>query len=83
MTKNEHLLNVIAIAQQMQFTKTIIDILKRENILQGDDPMAFHFAARFDVQQNEALLRDALAFYLRTAKGLGIVTGLEGPQAAL
>jgi hypothetical protein len=79
-TTPEHLLVLTILTKQLQQTKIIIDILKSRGILKGDDAQAFGFAASSDPETNAALFQDVLREYLKFAKRLEIVTGLEGLQ---
>lgn len=77
MTPAEHRLVIWVLARQFQQTKTFLDILKSRNVLEDGDAEAFAASVYLDEASNSALLREAKAEYLRIAKDLEVVTGLE------
>ena len=79
MTKEEHKLMILLFAKQMQFLKTLLNMLKSRGLISDDDPRFFEYATALDAESNAALYADALAAYVKAAKGLGIETGLETP----
>jgi hypothetical protein len=79
MTPDEHRLVIWVLVRQAQSTKALLDILKSRGILQDDDAEAFGSSVFLDEASNSALLQQAKAEYLKIAKVMGVVTGLEPP----
>lgn len=79
MTPEEHRLVIWVLVRQAQNTKALLDILKSRGVLQDDDAQAFAASVFLDEASNSALLAEAKAEYLRVAKMMGVVTGLEPP----
>ena len=77
MTPEEHRLVIWVLVRQAQGIKTIIEILKSRGLLQENDAEKFASAVFLDEASNFALLQAAKAEYLKLARELGVVTGLE------
>jgi len=77
MTPEEHRLVIWVLARQLQLGKLFIDILKSRNVLEESDVEAFASTVFWDETSNHALYADAKQEYLKIAKELGLVTGLE------
>jgi hypothetical protein len=77
MTRAEHALMIGMFVKHQLFIKMLIEVLKSRGIVSGDDLPAFEFSVTADASANERLFRDMSALYARTAKALGIETGIE------
>lgn len=77
MTPNEHMLMLLLVMKQKQAIRILLDILKSNGILSGDDERAFDFSQSVNAPSNAALFDEAKAVYVEIAKSLGIHTGLE------
>lgn len=77
MTPEEHALMVAILANQLQFTKAILEILNSRGLIESGDLGAFLALVQHHQKASEPLLESARQLYLAAAQHLGIETGLE------
>ena len=73
MTKEEHLLLIAMFARINESIGTITDVLKSREILTGDDPKAFSYAAHVDDRKVLSCAAETRKDYLAFANQLGVV----------
>ena len=71
MTDKEHELMIMMFTRQTLYVQMLIDVLKSNEIIQGDDIPAFDFAARNDPASVDAFLR-VNEQYQRFAQAMGL-----------
>jgi hypothetical protein len=76
MTPEEHALMVAILANQLQFTKAVLEILNSRDLVEEGDLGAFLALVQHHQQASEPILETARQLYLAAAQQLGIETGL-------
>lgn len=72
MTSQEHQLMMTMFARQSQMLEILTTVLKREEILKGDDIRAFTEAVVFDGALTKEIAESVADEYKRAAKNFGI-----------
>jgi hypothetical protein len=72
MTPQEHELIARMFARQMEYTKTLIEIIRSRGIAQDDDYKAFVSLVREGGPYSERALRASKAEYRKTATDIGL-----------
>lgn len=76
MTIEEHEMMIAVLVQQLQLTKSILELLKSRDLLDSGDLAAFLSLTQTQ-EAGESLVDAAHQLYHRAAKHAGVVTGLE------
>lgn len=77
MTQQEHVLIIGMLAQQMQISFMLLEMLKRGNVISGDDVPAFASAVAPDL-----VVELVGKQYQQAARELGLTLNLESPPAS-
>lgn len=78
MTKQEHALIIAMFARERMYVKSVLELLKSRNIIEGDDLPAFYSAVRFDSEKLTALVHETSEEYGQLAKAMGITEAIGG-----
>lgn len=78
MTQDEHRLIVTMLAQQMQVSMMILEILESRDVLQNDDLAAFSSLP----QPAAPAIERVAAFYEQVSQSLGVDAQLGNPPSA-
>ena len=80
MTTEEHGLMVGVLAQQLQMTKALIELLNSRGLIDPGDVNAYLALTQTGVAPS-VFVQAASSIYLSIAERLGVKTGLEPPPA--
>jgi hypothetical protein len=73
MRTREHMLIITMLAKQTQLIRTLFEILKSRELIEGDDVDAFEAFLLSDPASTERVLETTKDRYLKAAKSLGVV----------
>jgi hypothetical protein len=76
MTKAEHALMISMFVKHQMFIKMLIEVLKSNGIVSGDDLPAFEFRVNADAPGKAELFESMTTLYVQVATKLGIDTGI-------
>ena len=77
MTRQEHSLIIAMFARERMYLKSVLDLLKSRNIIEGDDLPAFFSSVRFDSEKMADLIHATKTEYAQMAAMMGITEAIE------
>jgi hypothetical protein len=77
MTKQEHEMMLLMFVRMQEAVGIVVEALKSRELWTADDVKAFSHATHYDDKKMLYYVLQARADYLRCAKEVGVVTGLE------
>lgn len=77
MTRAEHALMIAMFVKHQMFIKMVIEVLKSNELVSGDDLPAFEFRVNADASGRDELFEAMTKLYVEAATRLGIDTGIR------